>query len=112
MVGLMFSVFFMICYRYSKINESFQGIQQIKSDIEISQALNGQLEAEIASKTDLSYIENYAKYQLGMQKPSNNQIKRITLEKEDKITTPVNMDEKTNDNAVINILKEIRKILD
>jgi cell division protein FtsL len=112
LVGLIFSVFFMICYRYSTINESFQDVQKIKSDIEVSKALNGQLEAEIASKTDLSYIENFAKYQLGMQKPSNNQIKRITLEKEDKITTPVNLEEDTNDNIFIYVLKEIRKILD
>jgi hypothetical protein len=60
----------------------------------------------------LSYIENYAKYQLGMQKPSNGQIKQITLEKEDKITTPVNIEEEKDDGVISYILKEIRKILD
>jgi cell division protein FtsB len=111
-VIMVFAIFFMICYRYSTINENFQGIQKLKSDIEVSKALNGQLEAEIASKTDLSYIENYAKYQLGMQKPSNGQIKQITLEKEDKITTPVNIEEEKDDGVITYILKEIRKILD
>ena len=44
---------------------------------------------EYSLKPAFSYIENYARYQLGMQKPQDSQIMYINVEKQDKIFTPV-----------------------
>ena len=41
----------------------------------------------------MNYIEKYAKYQLGMQRPTDNQIVRINYAKQDKISTPVVIEE-------------------
>ncbi len=84
-----FSMLFLICYRSSAINESFNALSGIKAELETANTVNAQLESEIETQTDLSNIETYAKYQLGMQKPKDSQIKRIVVTKEDKISTPV-----------------------
>lgn len=110
---VLFSLFFMICYRYSLINEEFLNVKNLKSELSKIQTLNGQIEAEIENKTDLKYVENYAKYQLGMQKPSTSQIQYITVEKQDKITVPVVIEEEEQEETIFTkILKEIMKIID
>ena len=83
----------MICYRYSVLNEEFSGIKKLQTQLVEAQAVNDQLQAEIESKTDLTYVENYAKYQLGMQKPSASQIQYVNVEKQDKITKPVTIED-------------------
>lgn len=112
LVSLFFALFFMICYRYSVINEKFLGIKKLKNELTMVQAVNGQLQADIESKTDLTYVENYAKYQLGMQKPSKSQIQYVNVEKEDKITTPVTIEDEENSNWFEKAIKEVRKIID
>lgn len=93
----MFSILLLICYRSSVINESFQKLGEIKRELEDVYVLNAQIESDIQTQTDLSNIETYAKYQLGMQKPKESQIQRIYVEKEDRITTPIVIEEeKTN----------------
>ena len=89
----MFSVLLLICYRSSVINESFQALGALKGDLEDVYVLNAQIESDIQTQTDLSNIETYAKYQLGMQKPKESQIQRIYVEKEDRITTPIVIEE-------------------
>lgn len=89
----MFSVLLLICYRSSLINESFQALSDLKGDLEDTYVLNAQIESDIQTQTDLSNIETYAKYQLGMQKPKESQIQRIYVEKEDRITTPIVIEE-------------------
>ena len=84
-----FSILFLICYRSSSINESFKSVNKMKSELESIQTMNAQMESEIQTQTDLSNIETYAKYQLGMQKPKESQIRKVVIEKEDKIATPV-----------------------
>ena len=76
-----FSILFLICYRSSVINESFKGVNKMKSELENIKTSNAQLESEIQRQTDLSNIEMYAKYQLGMQKPKESQIRKIVVEK-------------------------------
>ena len=68
---------FLICMRYTEINEKFNEVNALEKDLASAKALNQQLNANIESKTDLGYIEKYAKYQLGMQKPTESQIVRI-----------------------------------
>ena len=89
----MFSILLLICYRSSLINESFQALGTLKGELEDVYVLNAQIESDIQTQTDLSNIETYAKYQLGMQKPKESQIQRIYVEKEDRITTPIVIEE-------------------
>ena len=106
----MFSVLLLICYRSSVINESFQALGTLKGDLEDVYVLNAQIESDIQTQTDLSNIETYAKYQLGMQKPKESQIQRIYVEKEDRITTPIVIEEEKNSfldkliNDVLNLI--------
>ena len=111
-LAIFFAIAFCICYRYSIINEEYIKLRNIKKDYETAQNVNVQIQADIESKTDLSYIENYAKYQLGMQKPSDSQIKYVNIRKQDKIITPVTIEEETNANWFEFICNEVGKIID
>jgi len=91
-----FAMMFLICYRESQINEKFNKVEKAKNELANKKIVNEQLEADIDVQTDLNYIENYAKYQIGMQKPTDNQIVYINVEKKDKIITPVKIDEEEN----------------
>lgn len=106
-----FSMLFLICYRSSAINESFNALGNIKSDLEDANTVNAQLASDIETQTDISAIETYAKYQLGMQKPKDSQIKKIVINKEDKISTPVVI-ETEDDSTLSRFLHDIRNILD
>ena len=112
LVSVFFCLFFMVCYRYSLINEQFSNIKKLKSELLTIQTSNEQIQADIESKTDLTYVENYAKYQLGMQKPSNSQIQYVHVDKQDKITTPVSISEEQEMNWFESLIYEIRKIID
>lgn len=82
-----------ICYRFSLINEKFNEVEKAKKRLVNAQTVNEQIQADIDSETDISYIENYAKYQLGMQKPQATQTVYINVEKQDKIFTPVKIED-------------------
>ncbi len=109
-LGCAFSIAFFICYRYSLINEKFNQLEKIKKELTSAETVNEQIQADIDSQTDLSYIENYAKYQLGMQKPSNSQIVYVNVEKEDRILTPVTIEEDSNKTWLEKIYEEIVKL--
>lgn len=104
-----FVVAFFICYRYSLINEKFNELEKTKKELETAQTVNEQIQADIDSQTDLSYIENYARYQLGMQKPSNSQIVYVNMEKQDRILTPVVVEEDTDKSWFEQLYEEISK---
>ena len=95
-----------ICYRYSLINEKFNEVEKAKKRLVTAQTVNEQLQADIDSETDISYIENYAKYQLGMQKPQQSQMVYINVEKEDKIFTPVKLDDESTEKLWLNNIIE------
>ncbi len=109
---LLFGMFFLICYRYSYINEAFSDVGDVKADLKEKKTINAQLESNIQKNTDLAYIENYAKYQLGMQKPKDSQIQKITVKKYDKITTPIEIKEEEEESLFRTIINDIVKILD
>ncbi len=103
-----FGMLFLICYRYSYINESFNELNDIKTELKNKQTVNAQIESSIQKSTDLAYIENYAKYQLGMQKPKESQVRKISVKKQDKITTPIEIkEEESTFKTIINNLMEI-----
>lgn len=110
--SLVFGMLFLICYRYSSINEAFNEVNTIKSDLKKRQTINAQIESNIQKNTDLAYIENYAKYQLGMQKPKELQIQKISVEKQDKIITPIEIKEDEEESLIANIFNDLLKILD
>lgn len=88
-----FGMLFLICYRYSTINEAFNNLNNVKNELKNKNTVNAQIESNIKQNTDLSYIENYAKYQLGMQKPKDSQIQKVSVKKQDKILMPVEIKE-------------------
>lgn len=112
LVSVFFALFFMVCYRYSVINEEFSEVNTLKNELVKLQNANEQVQADIESKTDLTYVENYAKYQLGMQKPSSSQIEYVNVEKQDKITTPVTISEDVELTWFEKVVNEVRKIID
>lgn len=107
-----FGVAFFICYRYSLIDEKFNDLEKIKKELSTAKTVNEQIQADIDSQTDLSYIENYAKYQLGMQKPSNSQIVYVNVEKEDRILTPVTIEEDSSKTWFEQLYEEIAKLFE
>lgn len=107
-----FAIAFLVCYRYSLINERFNQLEKIKKELITAQTVNEQIQAEIDSQTDLSYIENYAKYQLGMQKPSNSQIVYVNVEKQDRIITPVSIEEVKEKTWFDNLYEKVIKLFE
>ena len=110
--SLIFGMLFLICYRYSCINEAFSELNDLKSDLRNQQTLNSQIESNIQANTDLSYIENYAKYQLGMQKPKESQIQKISVKKQDKIITPIEIKEEEEKGVISTIFLDLLELLD
>ena len=106
-----FSVLFLICYRSSLINESFSKVNSMKSQLENIKTKNAQIESDIQTQTDLSNIESYAKYQLGMQKPKDSQIQRIVIDKQDKISAPVVIEEEEK-SFLERLWNDVKNILD
>lgn len=78
-----FSMLFIIIYRNSQINESFNKIQKLKASVTNLQKENDQLEIAIQNSENINNIEKAAKEQLGMQKLSSKQTFYITLPKTD-----------------------------
>lgn len=110
--SIIFGMLFLVCYRYSCINEAFNEVNDLKYSLKKKQTVNAQIESNIQKETDLAYIENYAKYQLGMQKPKDSQIQKINVKKQDKITTPIEIKEEEDEGVFTKILNGLLKILD
>lgn len=107
-----FGMLFIICTRYAQINELSHKLNSLEKDLTSVQALNQQLTSEVDSKTDLNYIEKYAKYQLGMQKPDDKQIVRIAYDKQDKISTPIVITEDNEPSFFEKLFKDLRHLVD
>ena len=109
---LAFGMLFLICMRYAQINELTHRINSLEKELSSAESLNQQLSAEVDSKTDLAYIEKYAKYQLGMQKPDEKQIVRIAYDKQDKISTPIIIEEENESSFWTKLFNDLRSIID
>lgn len=106
MFGMFAAIALFIVYRFSLINEKFNDVEKAKKRLENSITINEQIQADIDSETDISYIENYAKYQLGMQKPQESQIIYVNHEKKDKIFTPIRIEEERQERTWFDDLVE------
>lgn len=99
-----FSIALTIVYRYAMLNNmSMENIKLKKELTELNNA-NAQLQLIAEQSVNLSYVEQYAKENLGLQKPQNYQIEYINVNKQDLIDNKV---ENENKNWVEEILFNI-----
>ena len=80
-----FAIFFGISYRNAQIDENFDKVQTLKSELESIEKENAQLEVAIESSLNLTNLEQQARNILGMKKLTNKQTEYITLPKTDYI---------------------------
>ena len=103
-------IIFGILYRSSMINEKFNMVEKAKKELATNHTVNEQLQAEIERETDLSYIENFAKYQLGMQKPQDSQIVYVNIQKQDRVLTPVVIEEDVEESWFDKLVEKISNL--
>lgn len=82
---LILGVFFAITYRNAKIDENFDRVQDLKSELAAIEKESAQLEVSIESSLNLTNLEQQARNLLGMQKLTNKQTEYVTLPKTDYI---------------------------
>ena len=85
LVIAIFAVLFTISYRNTQINEKFNEIQTLRTELSSLQKENEQLQVTIENSLNLSNIEKQAKEKLGMQKLTNKQTVYVSLPKKDYI---------------------------
>lgn len=107
-----FGMLFVVCTRYAQINELTHELKGLEKNLASAESLNQQLTAKVDSKTDLNYIEKYAKYQLGMQKPDDNQIVRIAYDKQDKISAPIVISEDSEPSFWEKLFNDLKNLID
>ena len=88
-IAMIFSALFVISYRNSKINESFNKNADLKQSLAVIKKENEQLQVNIENSLNLSNIEKIAKEKLGMQKLDNSQKVYVSLPKKDYIEPAV-----------------------
>ena len=86
-VVAIFAILFAISYRNAQIDESFDKVQNLKSELAAIEKENAQLEVAIESSLNLTNLEQQARGLLGMQKLTNKQTEYISLPKTDYIET-------------------------
>ena len=82
-VLLIFTALFVISYRNSLINESFNHNDSLKNQLAAIQKENEQLRVSLENNMNLTNIEKLAEKRLGMQKLDNSQKVYISLDKKD-----------------------------
>ncbi len=84
-----FAVALTIMLRYAMINNMNMENISLKKELETTSNVNAQLQLVAEKQINLSEIEEYAKNNLGFQKPQNYQIEYINVDKEDLIDNKV-----------------------
>lgn len=82
-VLIIFAALFVISYRNSLINESFNENENLKTKLAAIQKDNEQLRVNLENNLNLTNIEKLAEKKLGMQKLDNSQKVYVTLDKKD-----------------------------
>ena len=94
-----FTILFAISYRNAKIDENFDKVQTLKSELVAIEKENAQLEVNMENSLNLNNIEKAAKEKLGMQKLDESQKVYVSLPKEDYVepaSEQVIVEENTN----------------
>jgi len=84
-----------IVCRYAMINNMNMENIRLKKELESINNTNAQLKLAAERQINLSEIEEYAKNNLGLQKPQNYQIEYINVDKKDLIDNKVVVENKT-----------------
>ena len=82
-VILIFASLFVISYRNSLINESFNQNENLKSNLAALEKENEQLRVNLENSLNLNNIEKLAEEKLGMQKLDSTQKIYVSLDKKD-----------------------------
>lgn len=82
-IFLIFASLFVISYRNSLINESFNENEKLKSNLAAIEKENEQLKVNLENSLNLSNIQKLAEEKLGMQKLDNSQKIYVSLNKKD-----------------------------
>lgn len=82
-VLIIFASLFVISYRNSLINESFNENEQLKTNLASIQKQNEQLKVNLENSLNLTKIQKIAEKKLGMQKLDNSQKVYVSLDKKD-----------------------------
>ena len=90
-----FAVALTIVCRYAMINNMNMENIRLKKELDDINNTNAQLKLAAERKVNLSEIEEYAKNNLGFQKPQNYQIEYINVDKQDLIDNKVVTTNKT-----------------
>ena len=90
---LSFSIALTIVYRYAMLNNMSMENIKLKKELAELNNVNAQLQLKAEQSVNLSYVEQYAQENLGLQKPQNYQIEYINVNKQDLIDNKV-----TNEN--------------
>ena len=98
LVLAIFAVLLTISYRNTQINEKFQEMQGLKTELASLQKENEQLQVSIENSLNFSNIEKQAKEKLGMQKLTNKQTVYVSLPKKDYIESATEKVEIDNTN--------------
>ena len=85
LVLAIFALLLTISYRNTQINEKFNEMQNLKTELASLQKENEQLQVTIENSLNFSNIEKQAKEKLGMQKLTNKQTVYVSLPKKDYI---------------------------
>lgn len=84
-LAIAFTIIFGISYRNAQIDENFDKVQNLKSELSAVEKENAQLEVAIESSLNLTNLEQQARSMLGMQKLTNKQTEYVSLPKIDYI---------------------------
>lgn len=98
-VLLIFASLFVISYRNSLINESFNENESLKSNLAALEKENEQLRVNLENSLNLNNIEKLAEEKLGMQKLDNSQKIYVSLDKKDYVepaSEEIIMEDNTN----------------
>lgn len=106
MIVALFSALLLIVHRYNIISERNYTVQNLKKQVDSSKASETEAQIEVEQGTDLNSIEAYAKQQLGMQKPTKNQMIYIDNSQN---TSVKNTQNTTVIDKVVNKVKDLIK---
>ena len=90
-IAVIFTLFAVISFRNSIINETYNQKEALKKQVSITEKENEQLKISIENSLNLENIQKRATEELGMQKSSNSQKVYINLDKQDYIETTRDM---------------------
>lgn len=110
-ICITFAVVSVIGFRNAQIDENFEKVQELKSELASIEKENAQLEVSIESSLNLTNLEQQARTQLGMQKLTNKQTEYVSLPKNDYIEVASEQVIIEKDKGILETIKEYISIL-